>query len=254
VKARLAAAVAVVPAVTAFGCGGSSSDTNGEESKPAAQIVSDAAAALKRVHSLHMEGKETLGDEPTSLEADLEPPGKVSLTFDQRGATASIIAVNGSVYIKANAAYLKKQDAGAAVEALAGKWFKSPASAGDFKDLTKSLDVATLSRCLGRDHGTLSVGGKATVNGQPAVVVVDKGDKPGGTPGKLFVATKGEPLPLRVVSTGNQRPGGKEDPDCNSSDSRGFAGDELNFSKYNEPLKIAAPPDAVSLTQQGTAR
>lgn len=256
-RARLAAGLAFVPVVAAFGCGGSSSsssDTNGEASKPAAQIVKDAAAALKRARSVHMQGKETIGNEPTTLKADLEPPEKVSLTFDQGGATASIIAVNGSVYIKGNTAYWKNQKLGGAAAGLAGKWFKSPTSAAQFRDLTKSVDVATLSRCLGKDHGTLSVGGKATVNGQPAVVVVDKGDNPGGNPGKLFVATKGEPVPLRVVATRDERPGARSDPDCNSSGSRTRAGDEFVFSRYNEPLKIAAPPGAVDLTGRGTAR
>jgi hypothetical protein len=248
------AVVALLPAVVVFGCGGSSSDTNGEASKPAPQIVSDAAAALKRVHSVHMQGKQALGNEPTALEADLEPPGKVSLSFDQRSGTASIIAINGAVYIKANAAYWKKQKVGSAAATLAGKWFKSPTSAAQFRNLTRNLDVATLSRCLARDHGTLNVGGKATVDGQPAVVVVDQGDNPGGTPAKLFVATKGEPLPLRLVATGNERPGGTRDPQCNSSGSRGHAGDELTFSKYNEELKIAAPPGALDITPRATAR
>jgi hypothetical protein len=253
VRARLAA-LALVPAATALGCGGSSSDTNGEASKPAQQIVSDAAAAVERVHSLHMQGKQALGNEPTALEADLEPPAKVSLSFDQRGGNASIIAINGAVYIKANAAYWKKQKVGRAAETLAGKWFKSPTSAAQFQNLTRNLDVATVGRCLARDHGTLSVGGKATVNGQPAVVVVDQGDNPGGTPAKLFVATKGEPLPLRLVATGNERPGRKLDPECNSSGSRGRAGDELTFSKYNQAPKIAAPPGALNITPRATAR
>jgi hypothetical protein len=253
VGARLAA-VALVPAVVAFGCGGSSSDPNGLASKPAQQIVSDAAAALERVHSLHMQGKQTLGNEPTAFKADLEPPGKVSLSFDQRGGSVSLIAINGSVYIKADAAYWKRQKAGAAAATLAGKWLKSPTSAGQFRSLTNNLGVATLSRCLAQDHGTLTVGGKATVDGQPAVVVVDQGDNPGGTPAKLFVATKGEPLPLRLVATGNERPGGKRDPQCNSSGSRGRAGDELTFSKYNEALKIAAPPGALDITPRATAR
>jgi hypothetical protein len=45
-----------------------------------------------------------------------------------------------------------------------------------------------------------------------------------------------------------------DDPQCNSSGSRGRAGVELTFSKYNEPLKIAAPPGALNVTPQGAAR
>jgi hypothetical protein len=36
-----------------------------------------------------------------------------------------VIAVDGSVYIKANAAYWKKQKVGAAAATIADKWLKS---------------------------------------------------------------------------------------------------------------------------------
>jgi hypothetical protein len=250
-KGRDGAVLALVPLVTAFGCGGSSKDTSDEASKPPAQILDDTAGALKRVHSVRLQGTQTIDDQKTAIRADLEPPAKVSLAYDQRGAAASIIAVSGSVYIKANETFWKKQGVGRAGTTLAGKWFKAPTSEAEFKDLTKGLDVATLSRCLVQNHGTLAKGGTATVNGQPAVVIVDKGDRPGSTPGKLFVATKGEPVPLRIVATGEQRPGGIKDRQCNDPSSRTHAGDQLSFTKYDQALKIAPPLGALDLTELG---
>jgi hypothetical protein len=119
------------------------------------------------------------------------------------------------------------------------------------KDLTKQLDVTTLSRCLVKDHGTLTKGGAATVNDEPAVVIIDKGDRPGTAPGKMFVAARGDPLPLRFVATGQERPGGTKDPLCNDSSSHAHRGDTLTLSKYNESLEIAPPEGAVDLTTPG---
>jgi outer membrane lipoprotein-sorting protein len=255
VKARHRTVVALVPLVTALGCGSGDSnkanDTNDAASKSAAEILNDTAAALKKVRSVRMEGTQTIDHRKTAVRADLEPPSKIRLTFDQAGAAASIIAAGGSVYIKANQAFWKNQGVGGAGSTLAGKWFKAPTSGSDFKDLTKQLDVATLSRCLVKDHGTISKGGAATVNGEAAVVLLDKGDRPGSAPGKLFVAAKGDPLPLRIVATGEERPGGTKDPLCNDSGSRTHRGDTLTLSRYNESLEIAPPEGALDFAKPG---
>ena len=74
-------------------------------------------------------------------------------------------------------------------------------------------------------------------------MIIDKGDRPGSTPGKLFVATTGEPLPLRTLATGKQRPARKKDPECNDA-TRSGPGDETNFSRYNESPDITRRPGA----------
>ena len=118
--------------------------------------------------------------------------------------------------------------------------------------MTRGLDPETLSRCLLRDHGTIAKGGTETVDGKQAVVLIDKGDRPGTAPGKLYVAAEDEPLPLRTIATGNQRPGGKKDPQC-GGDTPTRTGDEAKFSRYNESLDITAPPGAVDVGAGGTA-
>jgi hypothetical protein len=70
-------------------------------------------------------------------------------------------------------------------------------------------DPALIGRCMIGTHlGTLSKVGTGEVDGKPTVVIEDKGDVPGGAPGKAYIATKGEPLPLRVTQTGRRRPAG----------------------------------------------
>ncbi len=77
-------------------------------------------------------------------------------------------------------------------------------------------------------------------------MILDKGDRPGTSPGRLYVAATGEPLPLRTIATGPERPGGKQDPLCDS-DTPTRAGVEVLFNRYNEPWTSTAPPDAIDL-------
>jgi hypothetical protein len=258
VRPRHAAALAFVVLAIPAGCGSDSGDSgdaadsggsdqpNGLESKSADQILDEAANALGRVKSFHIEGSQA----GTDLQADVGLPEKLSLRVSEKGGAASIIVLNDSLYLKANAEFWKDQ--GEEAGQFAGRWFKMPASAKEFRDLTEGLSAKTLSRCLPQDHGTLSKQGTATVDGQPAVVIADKGDRPGSAPGKLFVATQGEPLPLRMTGTDKTRPGGDTDPLC--EDDSPDTGDELDvtFSDYNEPLDVKAPPSAVELGS-GTA-
>ncbi len=255
VNARLAATLALVVALaTVAGCGkdSSSEDPNGVESKPAAQILDDAAAALSRIKSFHVEATQGTGARRNQVTADVEVPSRLRLEIRQSAATASIIAVDGSVYIKADEAYWKGQQAGAGAAQLANKWLKSPTSDAELRDISKGLDPETLSRCLATGHGTLRKGGTETVDGKAAVVIIDKGDRPGSTPGKLFVATTGEPLPLRTIATGKQRPARKKDPECNDTNRSSGPGDETNFSRYNESPDISAPQGAVSVKTTGS--
>jgi hypothetical protein len=258
-KSRGAILLAIVPLAIGAGCGSDgdssdstdSSESNSLESKPLQQILDESAAALKRAKTFHLEGSEG-GKRPTTAKADVGLPTKLRLAIDQGDASASILVVNGSLYIKANAAFWKQEGPGKAASKLAGRWLKTPASTGELRKLTGDLDPKVLSRCLTTDHGTLARGGTATFDGQKAIVLVDKGDRPGTSPGKLYVAATGEPLPLHVVATGPERPGGKKDPLCDD-DSPTHAGDEFSFSNYDEPLNLSAPPAAIDLSGTGAA-
>jgi hypothetical protein len=256
VRARRAALLMLVPLATVVGCGSDSKDSgsqasgsqdaNGIASKPPRAILADAAAALRRAESFHLEGTQGAGKKATEVKADIGLPSKLRLTIGQGDASASIIIVGGSLYIKANAAFWNQQGVGQAAQQLAGRWLKTPAGSGELQSLTKDLDTKTLAGCLVKGHGTLEHGGKATVDGQEAVVIVDKGDRPGTNPGKLFVAATGEPLPLRTLATGPERPGGKQDPKCDDGTPT-TAGDEATFSDYDEPLDLSAPSGAVEI-------
>jgi hypothetical protein len=264
-RSRGAIVLAFLPLALAAGCGsdskdssdssssttpGSSADSNGTESKSPQQILAASAAALRRAKTFHLEGKEG-GKKPTTAKADVGLPRELRLAITQGDASASIMVVNGSLYIKANAAFWKQEKIGKAAAKLEGRWLKTPASTGELRKTTGDLDPKVLSHCLTTDHGTLANGGTATIDGQKAVVIIDKGDRPGTAPGKLYVAATGEPVPLQVTATGGDRPGGKKDPQCD--DSPTHAGDEFSFTNYNEPLNLSPPPAAIDLGGTGAA-
>jgi hypothetical protein len=259
VSVRLATVLVLLP-LAAAGCGSDSNDdssgsggasspgTSSPESKTPQQILEESAAALQSVKTFHVEGEEGAGAKATSVKGDVGLPKQLRLELTHRGATATMIVVNGSLYVKANAAFWREEQGGKVAKEIADRWIKAPASTGELRSLTKQLDPATLSRCLLRGHGTLAHGGKAMVDGRQTLVIVDKGDRPGTAPGKLFVAATGEPLPLRTLATGNERPGGRKDPSCDSEDdSPTHAGDTATFSRYDEPLSISAPPAAIDV-------
>jgi hypothetical protein len=241
-RPRAAAVLALVPLAMGVGCGSDSTDrSNGVESKPPEEILDETAQALRRVESFHVEATEASS---SSVKADVGLPEELSLALEEKDASASLVVVDGSFYMKGNAAWWKDVDVGGDADEIADRWFKVPFALA--KELTQALDPKTLSRCLVKEHGTLAKGGTAMVDGQRAVVIIDKGDRPGSVPGKLYVAATGEPLPLRLVTTGKQRPGGHKDPEC-GDDTPAEAGDVAVFTDYNKPLDISAPPAAVDL-------
>ena len=245
-----AATVILISLGTALGCGGDEDGaSNGIETKPPEQILADMAEALRSVKTFHIEARER---SPSRFTADVGLPDELRLEIRERKVSGSLLVVHGSFFIKGNAAFWKQADAARQADALAGRWLKVPYSFA--KDLTKLVNAKNLSYCLAKEHGTLVRGGTATVGGQRAVIIIDKGDRAGTAPGKLYVAAVGKPLPLRLVATGRERPRGRKDPRCSDEDNTPTrAGDEVIFSHYDEPLHLSPPPAAVTSGEE-TAR
>ena len=193
VKLKAAALLLALICAVAAGCGGgddsssdsnsssstnsSSDEPNGIASKSPQQILNASADALSKVKSFHVEGTQ---GKSTSVEADVGLPDQFRFNLSQGDATALMLYVDNSLYIKADADYWKQVGGNArGAGQLAGRWFKLPSATGEVKVLTQQVDPKVLSKCLREDHGTLANGGTATVDGQPAVVVIDRGDKPG---------------------------------------------------------------------------
>lgn len=243
-------------AVSACGSGSSkpSTGTSAEAKKPAAQILEDAAAALASAHSVEIQGHALIEKRPSQIALEIEEPANINMTIHQGTHVASVTAVHGSAYLKANAAFYESFAGvpGAAVHLLAGRWIKFSPEEG-VGSLVKGLDLATLGKCLirgtAREAEAFAVTGLTTVNGRPAIAITDTGDRPGSTPGKIYVAASNTPLLLRLLATGKQQPGGTKHGECNEATEATQPGEELTFSRYNAPMKIVAPAGAVELKQ-----
>ena len=251
---RIALVIIVALAFASVGCGGGgSSKPNHEESQGAQQILADVAHALANVKSFHISGSEDDKDGHLTITGDVALPGKMHFVLNQGAQRIEVTVVGGDAYLKGNLPFWQKS-APKVGTLLANKWVKVPAaSTPGFASLTVLADPALIGACFVEAHlGTLARGGRTTVAGKPVIVVIDKGDRPGSEPGRLYVATRGEPLPVRVEQTGPQAPGGKPNARCHETadDVRNTATkSRIDFSAYDEKVDISPPSGALDFSR-----
>jgi hypothetical protein len=239
---RSATATSTTPSTSTPATSSTAPAPTNEASKPAEQILTDAAAALRAAHGYAMRGTIMQGRQRLRLKLSTTSAAAIHLAVAFSGATVEEIGLPTGSYIRGNTTFWRSQ-AGAHAARFSNRWIQVPSRGA--QSITSSLGTfapTTLSRCLLEDHGTLSIAGKATIDGHLAILLQDAGDSPGSSPGTLAVAATGAPYPLRYTVTGGQRAGGHID-ECNdgkATDARGT----LTFSQYGEVPPIQAPAGA----------
>jgi hypothetical protein len=244
----------------ALGACGSGSNGGTATTSPTAaagrpqQELATVQAALRSVRSFHVAGTQLAADGRTTLSGDVTATGSLDLTLTQQGAAVRILLIGRDLYLRATRGFwLAHQTTPAIAGRLAGHWVKVPADKATL-DLSRELSPQTLAHCTTVNTGTIHDAGTATFLGRPVRVLVSAGDAPGSSPGQLFIATGGRPLPVRVLQTGPERPGGTNDPRCASNGPDTTRRSDLRLSRYDAPVHITAPRDVLdlqSLTQQG---
>jgi hypothetical protein len=255
---RLGLAVACVAVLAGCGSGSShhaastaaiSPGAGGEAGKPAGQILTDAAAALRNAHGYVMQGQLTQSGHAQQVRV---VAGRSSLELTLKGGSGalSVIVLPTGAYIKVNQAFLASHTGDHGI--LANRWIQIPAtSAQALASQLGQFSPSVVARCLVEGHGTLSLAGRTTVTGHPAVVIRDAGNVPGGAPGTLAVAASGTPYPLQVTETGNKRAGGRVDV-CNDGRAENSRG-QFTFSQFGSAPPVTAPNNALSTGQQSGA-
>jgi hypothetical protein len=242
-------------ALTAVGViGASLAAASDESSKTPHQILADVQRDLAKVRSYHFSGSEVDRGKTSRLAGDVSAAGRGDLTLREGATSARIIVLPPAMYIKANAGWWKANggsDGKKLADELANRWFK--ANDPSVRSLIGELLPKHLASCIAVGTGTLKKGGVGSVAGKRAVVIVDAGDKPATTPGRLYVSTTGPILPLRLVQTGKRRPGGHVDQRCDDPDDTSTASD-LRFSRFNEPLHVRAPHGAITVPGDSGAK
>jgi hypothetical protein len=247
---RRYAVTLVLGTVLALAACGDDSESSDEErssiaGKPARQILADVVSALRGVRSYHVEGTLTDEDGPITVSGDVSAAGKASLRFEQSGKRLEMRALGSTTYLRANGGYLREQFGDAE---LGGRWIKTRDRAQ--RENVDDLLPRTLATCLSTHHGAITKKGTGNVGGEATVVLHDDGDIPGGEPSDIHVAAKGRPLPLHFVQTGPRKRGKALNPKCGDGDDE-TKGAEITLSRFDEPVKITTPPNALDLDTSG---
>lgn len=219
-------------AVGIAGCGGSThkqtttaAADNGVAAKSPDAIVAAAATAARSAKSVHVSGSIDSGGMPISLDMSLVTGKGGSGRMSLNGESFRIIVVDQKVYINGSDAFWQRLGGSAAVQLFRGKWLTGPIS-GQFGGVAQLTDVTTLFNKLLSSHGTLAKGATSTIGGQKVIAVRDT--TKGGT---LYVATTGNPYPIQI-----------------SGASGGTSG-RMVFDRYNQPVSLSAPANAVDVSK-----
>jgi hypothetical protein len=244
----------LVLALALAGCGGGDggSGSGGDlASKQPKEILGDVSAALGKVRSYHVEGTQTDKDGRSTINGDVSAGGDVKFRMTLGGNEIELVAVGDRTYMKADRGFWSSRGGAAGpriANLLADRWVVAPDEAGaTMRNGFDQLLPKNLAYCVTRTAGTVGKRGTEQLDGRDVVVLTDKGDKPGTSPGELYVSTSGPALPLRVVQTGPEKPGGTKDPRCGDQESTTTASD-IRLSDFDKPLDIKAPPNPLDLT------
>jgi hypothetical protein len=214
-----------VTAALIVGCGSSGSSGNGVASKTPAEIVAATKVAADAASSVHVSGSIVSNGSPITLDLDLLKGKGGRGQLSESGLSFELIQTGGTVYINGSPAFYRHVGGSAAAQLFQGKWLKAPASSGSFASLASLTDIRQLVDTTLANHGTLAKGGSTTVAGQKVIGVTDTSK--GGT---LYIATTGQPYPIEVRKDG-------------------ASGGKIVFDRWNEPVTITAPANAIDITQ-----
>jgi hypothetical protein len=206
------------------GCGSASGDAgpptpapsdNGIAALPVSDIFTKAAAALRLASSVHVKGQLNDGTETIGLDLTVNHMRDGLGTVVFNGQHVQVTKLGTDLYVKADAGFWTQTfpgDQGHTIATLmAGKYLRVATTNPTLGPLATSFSLVD-ELDLG---GAATKGPIKTINGVPAISLVE-------ATGTFWVATRGEPFPLRADQGNGQA--------------------VLDFTDYNKPVVIATPP------------
>jgi hypothetical protein len=206
------------------GCGSSSSG-NGVAAKSPAEIVAASRAAADAASSVHVSGSIVSSGSPLTLDMDMLAGRGGRGRLSQNGFGFELIQVGQTVYIKGSAAFYSHLGGAAAAQLLQGRWLKAPTTSRNFASIAALTDFRQLIDTALTRHGALLKGATTTVDGQKVIAISETSKG-----GILYVATSGRPYPIEVSKIG-------------------ASGGTVVFDRWQEPVSLAAPANAIDITQ-----
>jgi hypothetical protein len=202
----------------------SPTSSNGEASKSARQIYSDAERATESALSVHISGLVTSGGAKIGLDY-VDSSKRSGGTISDNGATFQIILSGKTAYIKGSKETMTKVSGDAAAgQLLGGRWLKTTVGNKDFGSLTAIFNLPNLIHSI-QPHGPLRKDSVTTINGQSVIGLTDTALK-----GTLYVANTGRPYMIKLV-------GGPGEPGT------------ITFDRYGSATPPALPTGAINLDQ-----
>jgi hypothetical protein len=188
---------------------------NGVAALSADEILAKAKTALAAAKSFHVKGEKV--ESGASTKVDLKFAGtSLAGTIETQGVSLELVSIGNDLYMKAPdafwATFIPPAQQQTALGLLKGKYVKvdsTNAAFSSFKDLFKTDEMV-------KPDGTVSKGEQKTINGTPAIGLVDSADS-----GVLYIATTGDPLPVA------------------ETDKTGKT--EIEFTEFNATFDIKAP-------------
>ena len=214
----------VVAAALLVGCG-SSTSRKGLAARTPAEIVAATRLAADNAHSVHVSGAIVSAGSPITLDMDLLAGKGGRGHLSENGVNFELIQTGGSIYIKGTPAFYAHVGGAAAARLFRGRWLKVPATRGNFASLASLVDLRQLVDTTLAGHGALVKGPTTNVAGQRALTVTDT-----STGGTLHIAANGTTYPIEVTKAG-------------------AGGGKIVFDRWNEPVSLAAPQNAIDLTR-----
>src|SRR4051812_27726352 len=154
---------------------------------------------MREVRSFHLEGTGVTSSGRFTFSTDLARDGKLHYAVRLKDERMEMVQASDSVYMRANSAFWRANGVRGPSIRLDGRWVEAPAA------VVRSLT--------------------ATVSGRRALVIVDRGNQPGGAPGLLYVQADGPARLLRAAQTGPITPGPGTDPQCSDGEASTVRGD-----------------------------
>jgi hypothetical protein len=237
--------IAPILFLAAFACGGAIGPTTtvsaGYQNQSPARIMSDAAHALKSVHSAHVNVQATSRGSPVTAEIDVEDQdmsGQMSI----REGTFKMIVFAGKVYINGPdlVSMMRIGDPAVAAQVtgrVGNKWVLLPSDMA-LNNLAANVfgEFSAMGDCLEQESNVKKLG-TSTIGGESVVQLY------GSSGMRVFVQASSPHYPLRIefLQGGTACSGGNTVKDSGA----------IEFSKIGSQFGIKTPADFADLRSLG---
>lgn len=193
--------------------------SNGVADKSADEILAAAKEAARGASAVHVAGDA----DGVVLDLSLVKGKGASGSIEQGTSRFELITIGDEIFLRGSDEFYRGLGGESVVRLLSGKWLKVPSTTRGFESFAAITDMDTLlTQTLRPDSDTIEKGEAETIDGTEVIGL-------GGRRGTLYVATTGEPFPVKIAS----------------SDDTG----SVRFDGWNEPVDLTAPTDAIDIDE-----